>query len=171
MQRTSPESASSPSARRRMETGPPPPGFEPPTSRMAVALLALVGFFIALYLLFYAQGAFGTLLCGEGGCETVQSSEYAVFAGVPVPLIGVIGYALLLGTALAGLQPGPGRSRGLAIAIFLLASAAFAFSMYLTGIEAFVLNAWCRWCIASAVVATLIFVAALPEVRRVLRGD
>lgn len=144
--------------------------FQPPANRMAVALFALVGFFIALYLFLYKLGVFGALLCGaEGGCERVQASSYAVFLGVPVPLIGVLGYATIVAAALAGLQDGPGPKRGTAIAIVALSTIAFAFSMYLTAIEAWVLHAWCRWCVASAIVATLVFLAALPEVRRLRR--
>ncbi|NIR59138.1 MAG: hypothetical protein GWO02_06285, partial [Gammaproteobacteria bacterium] len=47
-----------------------------------------------------------------------------------------------------------------------LGAGAFGFSAYLTGIEAFVIHAWCRWCVASAVVATLVFVFSLAELRR-----
>lgn len=147
-------------------TGATSPPFEPPTSRMAIAVLALVGFFISLYLLLYHMGVFGTLLCGEsGGCETVQASVYASFLGLPVPLLGVVGYATLFGLALLGVQPRAGRDRRLAAALFALATVAFLFSMYLTGIEAWVLDAWCRWCVGSAVVATLILLASLPELR------
>lgn len=141
--------------------------FGPPANRMAVALLSLAGVFVSAYLLFHYLGFGGPLACGvSGGCETVQTSRYAWFLGVPVPALGVGGYLLLLGTSLAGLQPSLGDRRWVAAAILGLASIAFAFSMYLTALEAWVIRAWCRWCVGSALLATLIFLAALPEVRR-----
>ncbi|MGH7483275.1 MAG: vitamin K epoxide reductase family protein [Longimicrobiales bacterium] len=144
------------------------PAFVPPMSRKVIAVLALIGCFVSLYLLLYDMGVFGVLLCGEGGgCETVQASRYARFLGLPVPLWGVGGYLSLLGLALIGVQPSAGRDRRVAIALLAFGTVAFLFSMYLTAVEAWVLRAWCRWCLASAAVATLIFLASLPELGRI----
>jgi uncharacterized membrane protein len=90
-----------------------------------------------------------------------------VFLGVPVPAWGLAGYALILALALVGLQPRWLGNRRLGLALFGLATVAFGFSAYLTAIEAFVLHAWCRWCVASAIVATLIFICSLTELRQV----
>ncbi|HXH63359.1 MAG TPA: vitamin K epoxide reductase family protein, partial [Gemmatimonadales bacterium] len=73
--------------------------------RQVIVLLAVVGFFIALYLWLHNIGLIGELKCGTGGCETVQSSVYARIAGVPVAFFGVIGYAAIFAIAYAGLQP------------------------------------------------------------------
>jgi uncharacterized membrane protein len=142
-----------------------------PVTRMGIAVLSLAGLFIATYLLLHRLGVVGTLACGaDGGCAVVQSSRWAVFLGVPVPAWGVGGYALLLGAALAGVQPGLADDRRVAGVLLALSSAAFLFSAYLTALEAFVIHAWCRWCLASAGVATAIFLLSLPEVRRLRRG-
>lgn len=144
--------------------------WSPPVSRMVLALLALAGLFVSGYLLLAYLGFGGPIACGEsGGCAAVQASRYAWFLGVPVPLWGVLGYAALLGVALAGLQPTLSGRTWLAGALLGMAIAAFAFSAYLTALEAWVIRAWCRWCVASALLATAIFLAALPEIRR-LRG-
>ncbi|MEX2281438.1 MAG: vitamin K epoxide reductase family protein [Gemmatimonadota bacterium] len=142
----------------------------PPLYRMAVAVLALVGLLISTYLLLYKLNVMTTLLCGTGGCETVQASPWADFIGVPVPAWGVAGYLLILGLALAGLQPRLVDNRVLARMLLATATFAFAFSAYLTWVEAFLLKAWCRWCVASAIVATLIFIAALFELPALLRS-
>lgn len=97
----------------------------------------------------------------------MQTSRYAYFLGIPVPLLGSVGYAGLLLLALAGLQPGLGERRWVAGMLSGLAFGAFAFSAYLTAVEAWVIDAWCRWCIGSASVATGIFLASLPELRRI----
>jgi uncharacterized membrane protein len=118
---------------------------------MAIAVLALVGALVSLYLTFYKLGWVGSLACGPGGgCAVVQSSPYAVFLGVPVPLWGLLGYLALLGLALYGLRPG-GLARP-AVGWLLLGWAALAamFTAYLSYLEAFVIRAWCRWCLVSA---------------------
>lgn len=142
-------------------------GAAPPLNRMAIALLSLIGLFIAAYMLFVKLGWIGTLICGVGGsCDTVQASRWAVFLGVPVPAWGVAGYALILAVAVVGVSPrwaGDGRVGRILVA---LTGVAFAFSMYLTALEAFVIRAWCRWCVVSAIVATLLFILSLVELRR-----
>lgn len=140
----------------------------PPRNRMAVALLALIGLFIALYLLAYSVGLV-PLVCGISQCETVQMSEWSkVLPGraVPVPALGVLGYAAILTLALAGVQPGRESSRGIGLLLLALSGFGVAYSGFLTYLEAFVIHAWCVWCIASAVVMTLIFLFSLPELRR-----
>lgn len=144
----------------------PEVGAETYGNRMAVAVLALVGVFISSYMLLHKLGVVGTLSCTVGDCATVQLSPYAVFMGVPVPVLGVIGYMLILAVALAGVQGGP---HWIAPALLALGFGAFAFSMYLTALEAFVIHAWCQWCVGSAIVATLIFLFALAEIPRLRR--
>lgn len=150
-----------------VETG----GVAAPLTRMGIAVLSLAGLFIAAYLLLHRLGVVGTLECGaDGGCSVVQSSRWAVFLGIPVPAWGVGGYGLLFGTALAAVQPRLVGDRRVAAALFGLSAFAFAFSLYLTALEAFVIHAWCRWCLASAGIATAIFLLSLPEIRRLRRG-
>ncbi len=135
---------------------------------MAVALLSLVGIFIAGYLLLHRLGLVGRLVCGAtGSCETVQASKYATFVGVPVPAIGVAGYLVILVVALIGLRPGRTEDRRITLALVALSVLALAFTGYLNVLEAYVIHAWCRWCIASAVVVALTFVCALADLATV----
>ncbi len=134
---------------------------------MGLAILSLAGLFIALYLYLYKLGAIGTLACGTGGCETVQLSPQSKFFGVDVALIGVVGYAGLLGLALLALQPRFAGPSWPARLLAVLAGFALLFSLYLTGLELFVIHAICRYCVASAVVIVLIFALALRERRPV----
>lgn len=138
----------------------------PITRYRSVAVLALVGVFVSVYLLLYSLGYYGVILCGAGSCEIVQASKYAEFLGVPVSGWGTAWYAGMLVLALmlaAGAPAGglPGRLLALG------AIAGLGFSIYLTAIEAFVLEAWCRWCVVSAVLATAIFVLVAPWRRSV----
>jgi uncharacterized membrane protein len=141
----------------------------PPLNRMLVSVLSLIGFFVALYLWAHNSGLTGPIVCGVGDCATVQSSPYARIGPIPVSAIGVAGYAALFALSLVGLQPPRRESR--LIGGLLLAGAAFgvAFSAYLTYLEAAVIRAWCQYCVASAIIITLVFFATLPEIGR-LRG-
>jgi uncharacterized membrane protein len=137
-------------------------------SRQAIAVLALIGFFIALYLWLHAIGIGGPLKCGTGGCDTVQASQWAVFLGLPVALYGVIGYALILVVALAALRSVALLERRWNVALAALATGGLVFTVYLTYIELFVIHAICRWCVGSAVVIALIWIVALAALRRPL---
>ena len=123
--------------------------------RALAAVLALAGLAIAIYLtvLHYDHSA-PVCVGGGGGCEKVQSSDYAELATVPVALLGAVGYALI---ALSLLLP-DGASR---FAGALLGTIGFGFSMYLTFLELFVIDAICQWCVASAVVMTALAAVTL----------
>ncbi len=131
---------------------------------MVIATLALVGFFVALYLWLWKLGLVGSLACGPGGgCETVQTSPHAEFLGLPVALYGVAGYAALLAVSVAGLHPRWAERREPAWLLVLLSLIGLGFTAYLTYLEAFVIHAWCRWCLVSAGLIAAIFVTALSE--------
>jgi len=134
--------------------------------RQAIALLALAGFSIALYLWLHKIGVIGDLRCGAGDCEVVQTSPYGALFGVPVAFYGVVGYAVILAVALAGLQPTYLGRRWPTRLLAALAAGGFLFTLYLTYVELFVLHAICRWCVGSAVVITAITIVALSAVRR-----
>jgi uncharacterized membrane protein len=132
--------------------------------RMAAALLSLAGFFVSLYLYLYKIGRIGTLACGTGGCETVQTSPFSRFLGLEVALYGVIGYLVLLVLSMDMLRrPVAGISSRL---LRILSGVGLAFTIYLTYLELFVIKAICRWCVGSAVIITLIFIVALLDWRR-----
>lgn len=143
----------------------------PPVNRMVIAILSLAGFFVAFYMLAHSLGWTGPLVCGVGDCATVQSSKYARIGPLPVPALGLVGYMLILGTAFLGIQPGHRNATMVSRALVGLSTVALLFSGYLTYLEAYVIHAWCQWCVISAVLATLIFIAALPEWKRLGGND
>jgi len=143
------------------------PPFLPPRNRMAVALLALLGLLVSLYMLAYAMGLTGPVICGIGNCEAVQNSPYARMGPVPVAGFGTLGYLCLLIVSFLGLQPKSQGSRFVPVALISGGVVGVGFSAYLTYLEAFVIHAWCQWCIASAVIMVLAFLASLPELGRI----
>lgn len=127
--------------------------------RLAVAILcvSLLGVAIAGYLVYvHYAGVEPFCAAGGGGCEKVQTSDYAKLAGVPVAVLGLVGYLAIFGSLLV---PGDrGRVAGAALAL-----AGFGFSAYLTFRELFTIEAICQWCVASAVLMTVL--AVLTTVR------
>ena len=121
--------------------------------RQLIVLTALLGLAVAAYLTYVHYAELEPICAGgAGGCEKVQSSSYAELAGTPVAVLGVAGYALILASLWV---PGDaGRLAGT-----LLALVGFGFSAYLTWIEVFELDAICQWCVASAVLMTILAVA------------
>ena len=125
--------------------------------RMLTTLVALVGFFVALYLALYKTGIIGTLACGSGGCETVQTSRWAEFLGLPVAAWGVAFYALVFALAFLGTVERWADSQRLATTMLILTAWGVVFSGWLTYLELFVIHAICRWCVVSAVIAVVLF--------------
>ncbi len=148
---------------------PPDEVATPAMNLMAVSVLSLVGLLISLYLLAYSLGLTGPVMCGIGDCEAVQTSPYSYIGPIPISGIGAVGYVVLLVLAFLGLQPRFARSR--VVTLLLLGGSLFgvAVSAYLTYLEAFVIHAWCQWCVGSAVIITVIFILLLPEIRKL--GD
>jgi uncharacterized membrane protein len=113
---------------------------------LAIAALTLAGIGVSGYLtIVHYAGIDPVCAGGSSGCHTVQASDYAEVAGVPVAVLGLLGYLAIAATLFV---PGePGRAAGMGLAI-----AGAGFSLYLTYLELFVIDAICQWCVASAVV-------------------
>jgi uncharacterized membrane protein len=126
--------------------------------RGAIFALALVGLCVAAYLT-YVHYEDIKPVCGLGGdCQKVQTSQWSKVGGVPVALLGLIGYALILASLFV-----PGEAGRVAGAF--LALIGFAFSAYLTYRELFSIDAICPWCVVSACLMTLL--AVLSAIRLV----
>lgn len=128
---------------------------------MVMALIALIGVFVSLYLTLYKLGYIGTLACGTGACETVQLSRWGDFIGLPVAAWGVGYYLLVFVLSMAAMQERFEASRGLALAILLVTAWGVLFTAWLSYLELFRIHAICRWCVGSATMVLLLFVLAV----------
>lgn len=112
--------------------------------RLAAAFVALAGVGVASYLS-WAHYADSAVVCVAGGsCETVQESEYALVAGIPVAVLGLVSYTVIL-ALIAWDSP---------VARLLAATMAFVgllFGAYLLALQLFVIDAVCIWCLANDV--------------------
>jgi uncharacterized membrane protein len=135
------------------------------SKRQLVALLALLGLLIAIYLTLYKTGAIAALACSVGSCETVQMSRWATFLGLPVAAWGIVFYVALLGVALSGVQGSLADSRTVSIALVAVTGWGVLFSAWLTYLELFVIHAICQWCVVSAILVAIAFVIAWLDLR------
>ena len=132
---------------------------------MTIAVLALIGILIALYLTLYKIGIVGNLACTIGSCETVNTSRWATFAGLPVAAWGLAAYVLLFALAMAGTHERYESSREISWLLVAISGWSVLFSAWLTYLELFVIHAICIWCVASALVMVAILVASVVDLK------
>jgi len=126
----------------------PPEG----TLRGIATFLATFGVGVATYIAIADSGG-GSPVCiaGGHGCQTVAESSYSHLAGINIAIFGIAGYVVLLACALL-------RGDAFRLTAFVVSLIGFGYSLYLTYLELFTIDAVCQWCVASAVLMTLLFV-------------
>jgi uncharacterized membrane protein len=120
------------------------------TLRITLLVLAVVGLGIASYLTYVHYAGIKPACTAGESCTKVQTSVYSKLAGVPVALIGLLGYIAIVASLLAP----EGENSRLATMAFTLVG--FGFSAYLTYRELFSIHAICEWCASSAVIMTVL---------------
>jgi uncharacterized membrane protein len=132
--------------------------------RYAAIALAAAGLLVAAYLTF-THVTESNFLCSEtGGCNTVRSSRYSELVGIPVALLGLIGYGAILGLLVYENAGGARAAAFTSLATFGLTSIGALYSAYLTYLELFVIGAICPYCAASAIIMLALFAIALIRV-------
>ena len=113
--------------------------------------LCIAGVLVSVFLAYESLSS-GTRACLTGAdCDVVRESRYSSIAGISVPLLGVAGYLLLLTVTLAPF----GKKKKWRL-LLPLCVAAVSFSIYLTYLEIFIINALCSWCLISAAISVLL---------------
>ena len=135
------------------------------TKRMIIGMLALIGVFVSTYLTLYKFGYIGSLQCAVGSCETVNTSRWATFFGLPVAAWGLGFYVSALALVVVGIQERYADSRALSLALVALTGWGVLFSGWLTYLELFVIDAICIWCVTSAVIVLVMFAVSVAEYR------
>jgi uncharacterized membrane protein len=132
---------------------------------MIVAALALAGIFVSLYLTLYKLGVIGELSCSIGSCETVNTSKWSRFLGLPVAAWGVLFYLDVFAIALIGTFPKFENEPVISLILAAEAAVGVLFSAWLTYLELGVIHAICIWCVTSAVIVTSIFGVSIADYR------
>jgi uncharacterized membrane protein len=119
---------------------------------IAVLIIALIGTAEAAYLTYVHYYGLAALPCfgkhaGQSSCAQVQSTVYSRLAGIPVALLGLIGYLTILVTVFV--RGELARAAGFGVALI-----GCGFSLYLTYREVFTIKTICEWCVASACLMT-----------------
>jgi uncharacterized membrane protein len=131
--------------------------------RIAMIVIATIGLGVASYLTYvHYSGEPPVCSTTHNTCLKVQTSVYSTLAGVPVALIGLIGYVAILGSLLLR------ESEESRFATMTLTVVGFGFSAYLTYRELFSLHEICEWCVSSAIMMTVLVCLAIF---RFMRGE
>ena len=110
--------------------------------RIAIAVVAVAGVAVAGYLTYVHYQPDALICTSHGGCETVQKSSYAELAGIPVALLGLLAWSAVL--VLVAWDSELARTLVAAVAL-----GAAGFAIYLVTLQAFVIDAWCIWCMVN----------------------
>ena len=134
---------------------------------MIVAALALAGILISAYLTLYKLGVIGELTCSIGSCETVNTSRWSVFLGIPVAAWGLVFYMDVFVIALVGTMPRFENEPFISVVLVAQAMIGVIFSAWLTYLELGVIHAICIWCVTSAAIVAAISLVSIADLREI----
>ncbi len=138
---------------------------------VGVVLLGLLGIGVTGYLT-YVHFDEDALVCTVGGCETVQQSEYSTMFGVPIAAFGVLMFASVVFLALMRMSSRRAIPTDIAtIGAWTILLTGLLYYAYLTYIEIWELEAICQWCVASSIIALLMFTLESIMLGRELRAE
>lgn len=126
---------------------------------LSIALLSLAGAAASSLSLYQHYGTDKSSYCDFGqafNCDIVNRSSYSEVQGIPVALIGILGYLTLLG--LATLRR---HGTGTPLILLIASLAGLGFALYLTYVEKFILAVWCILCLSSLAVIASVTVFSL----------
>ena len=126
----------------------------------ATFILAMLGVLDSIYLLVYKLTGNNQMCLGNGGCHDVNFSPYSEIGGIPVAVFGIAAFLVIAFILLLELRLEVVKEYG-PLAIFGISLAGVAFTAYLTWLEIYVIHAICPFCVAVAVIITLVFILAV----------
>jgi uncharacterized membrane protein len=132
--------------------------------RTSIALV-IIGLLVSIYMTIYKITSNDAMCLGSGDCSTVNASQYAEVNGVPVAVVGVMGYAAILGLLYLERRGGYFKQNS-TLLIFGLALTGFLFTVWLIYVEIALIRALCPFCITSQIAMTLIFIISILRLIR-----
>ena len=127
--------------------------------------ITILGLLVSIYMTIYKFTSNDAMCVGSGDCHTVNASKYSEVNGIPVAVLGVVGYTALLGISWIERKPGFFKDNGSMI-FFGISLLGFFFTLWLVYVEVVLLKAYCPFCITSQVSMTSIFILSVIRVVR-----
>lgn len=125
----------------------------------SIFIFSILGFVVSVVLA-YEYGVEGSINCpiGGGGCDIVRRSPYSSLMGIDLPYFGLVFYLTL---AFLSVWLTQSYNKSISLLRLLVSFFGFAFGVYLTFLEAFVIGAYCFWCVASFIISIIIFILCI----------
>jgi len=123
-------------------------------------ILTILGLLVSIYMTIFKITNNAKMCIGSHGCSVVNSSRYAEVNGIPVAVLGVVGYAAILAVLFLERRPGFFQQNG-TLLFFGLSLTGFLFTLYLIFVEVALIKAYCPFCITSQAAMTLIFIISV----------
>jgi len=127
--------------------------------------LAILGLLVSIYMTIYKITSNDNMCLGSGDCSTVNASRYAEVNGIPVALIGVLGYAAIIGIHWLERKNEFFEDNGSMI-LFGISLIGFLFTLWLVYVEIALIKALCPFCVTSQITMTIIFILSIIRVVR-----
>lgn len=128
-------------------------------------VLAIIGLLVSIYMTVYKFTGNEAMCIGSGGCSEVNSSRYSEINGIPVAILGILGYAMILALLFLERRPGFFRENGTMLQ-FGVSLMGFLFTLYLIYVEVALIGAYCPFCLTSQAVMTIIFIISVIRLAR-----
>jgi len=133
--------------------------------RQITVALAILGLLVSIYMTIYKITSNDNMCLGSGDCSTVNASRYAEINGIPVALIGVLGYAAIIGIHWLDRKNDFFEANGSMI-LFGISLLGFLFTLWLIYVEIALIKALCPFCVTSQITMTIIFILSIIRVVR-----
>ena len=133
--------------------------------KQIITALAVIGVLVSIYMTIYKLTDNESMCIGSGGCSVVNSSRYSEVNGIPVAVLGILGYAAILALLFLEQRTGFFRENG-TMMLFGVTLTGFLFTLYLIYVEVALIKAYCPFCLTSQAVMTLIFILSVIRLVR-----
>jgi uncharacterized membrane protein len=131
---------------------------------IAIAL-TIIGLLVSMYMTIYKVTSNESMCIGSSGCSEVNASPYSEVNGIPVAVLGVVGYVAILALLFLEQRPGILQQNG-TLMFFGISLMGFLFTLYLIFVEVSLIKAYCPFCLTSQAVMTIIFIISVVRLIR-----
>ena len=133
--------------------------------RQITIALTIIGLLVSIYMTIYKVTNNESMCIGSSGCSEVNASRYSEINGIPVAVLGVVGYAAILVLLFLEKRPGIFQQNG-TMMFFGISLLGFLFTLYLIYLEVALIKAYCPFCLTSQAVMTVIFIISVIRLIR-----